>query len=865
MARRGQRPRGPSRPKGLIGALSQSHLLLALLTGSILILPWWRSAGREDADSWRIPTAYNGIVNDAVSRGWLLPGTAFESGDASNVRMDEGAPDAFKAFARISYLASDMRSLDPAIWRWRLEGGPRLEIEPRAHLIGGPFDREPIWRGDLLFANEEEVRLLDGDRTIAWLNPARPGGGSACAQLPLSASETVVPSGHDWVCVMLSLGGAEKSIAEIRRIGDRTLLRVNRTPGVIVDVGGRNVALDREYQQAWRWFEPNQSLAIRWEGGSRLLQLSQRRPPISTYRANGQRIRDASLESFARPVESAMGDSDVPITTTLLSTVHAVAQAELSAVARPLRFPGGSFRGAAVLLDGVTGEIVALPTFPAVPDDLYPTQVNSPNYRRMLQHNGNFVRMLIGSAAKPPFAFAILNQMPALSRLEILPSATFRTLLGVDLGTEVEDRTGVARFDFRSFLSRSSNKYAASLMLFGLSDPDAVSPFRCATSIGEPFWIGDVERRCIPPRRFLRLMSSGARPRYSLGAAPSWGLYLDMLFCVAHQDRVSSEADPRICPRNHNGIPPIWRNPIAGQGLFQRPFFLAPVTPEPDAFGFNIVDDVHADYLMTILGGNRGRWTTISLAQTYARMLTGRAVTARLIPVRSREEFPLLRGPNIALARRAVLDGLGAVVTEGTGRNIDRDAFAASPAPGEYFRVFAKTGTPAVQRNTIERARLQSFAEAGCGLRLVTRTARQGGPVRRSVVVGREIGSPVAAIRAAAGPCGQFGAYAGSLASEIAALNRNGEALAQIVAAQDGAITRVPARAVEGAGHVVVLMIARYARGVEEPCSVRVVAANLQARVPESRTPAITYVNNLLGNPSVRRWMEGQRCQRAHT
>jgi hypothetical protein len=235
-------------------------------------------------------------------------------------------------------------------------------------------------------------------------------------------------------------------------------------------------------------------------------------------------------------------------------------------------------------------------------------------------------------------------------------------------------------------------------------------------------------------------------------------------------------------------------------------------------------------------------------------MLTGRAVTARLLAAGDGENVPPLpAGPNLRFARQAVLQGLSDVVNEGTGRAIARAAFARPVRNGDMFRLYAKTGTPAVERNAIERARLQDFADAGCGLRLTTSAGR------RSLGVGRNAGDPAASIRAATGGCRRFASSARALANEIALLNRSRD-LNSIRSGPGGAVVQIPPRRSEGEGHILVLMVERYRPDTRQTCAVRVVAVNLQARVAQDKTPGIDYVNSLFRNPSTLQWLQGQPC-----
>jgi hypothetical protein len=148
--------------------------LLGLLAAAILLLPLLRApieqGGADDG--------YVSIVGAAIQRNWLFPVT--DAPDEADVdgRVERARnpqiPAAFDAFIRASFLAEDMTTLDPAIWRY---DGRQLGIDPRAHLISSAFEGASGWRGSLLFAGGQvEQQILDerGEQ-VAALVPGRPG------------------------------------------------------------------------------------------------------------------------------------------------------------------------------------------------------------------------------------------------------------------------------------------------------------------------------------------------------------------------------------------------------------------------------------------------------------------------------------------------------------------------------------------------------------------------------------------------------------------------------------------------------------------------------------------------------------------
>lgn len=852
-------------------------LLLGALALFVLVGPAIRGlAAAPDDDE----DGYVSLVAAAIERGWLYPLPGNGDGGDVDGRVErargDAIPAAFDTFINASFLREDMATLDPSIWRY---DGNRLTIDPRAHLIGGAYEGTTGWRGSILFADRQvQQQLLDERGTpAAWLvASARPGAVVRRKTVNLNGpppadAQAELATDIDFFA---SIDGAATRVASLHRIGDAALLEVlrrDRAP-YSIRIGNTDAAPPGQFQHGWRLLRSGDTLSFAWAGGGRRFQFVQTEPAISRARGEVVRVRDPSLESFARPIENAVGSGNQALETSINSRIHAVAQQLLEDQSMALYGREGdsegitSFRSAAVLMDGMTGEIAALPTFPVTVEQLHPSQRGSPVHRRMLERNSNFVRMVAGSSAKAPMATAILNAYPMLGDLRVTASSPFRTLLGIDLGVPVPDHGGGV-FDFRHFLSMSSNKYAAMLMLLALSDAQSIANNQCDGPSNETWWLGESARNCRPRSRFMEGATQGTNGmravRAGQPAGQGWAGQLYNLFCISPNgpDEQPSIPAPGCLPDTPNRRA-IWRG-----GLFERPRLLAAVSPDREGFGLNVVDSLYEDYVMTILGGNRGRWTTIGLAQAYARILTGHGVTARLTPqdTDSGEEQPQqVAIPLVAAVQSRVLDGLKAVVSEGTAASLRNAGFPASVG-GDELRLFAKTGTPNVAfLGDDERQMLQDFAGAGCGLRLVLRP-RPNAPPRPALVVGVGDGQPVAQAIAGNAVCrNRFSASARRLTELIQGLNRNPQAMAAVRADTNGRVTEIPSQVQlsEGTGHLLVLMVGRYRLGApdNQPCSLRVVAINFQARRAENRLPAIGYAVSLLRNDLVRGWFLGAPC-----
>ena len=878
MARRQRRQRGPRVPgawRQRLTGLPLPAILLGALALAIILLPALRPGGAGDDGR---TDGYAGIVAGAIDRAWLyaVPDAQDESGDV-NGRVERArsgdVPAEFDRFINASFLRDDMNTLDPSIWRF---DGTRLQIDPRAHLISGAYQGSSGWRGSILYADRQSLQQLLDERgaPAAWLTtPVRPGTPAATRTVNLLNPAAGQEQGGsvNQITFIAASDGPPVAVATLRRVGDHALLRVPRRDrsNVSVSVGANEAAPGGEFQVGWRVLQSGETLTFSWPGGTRRYQFVQSEPAISRARGDAVRIRAADLANFARAVEAAAGGGAQSLQTSIDSRLQSASQGMLVGASSALYGSEGitSFRSAAVLMDGLSGEVAAIPSFPSLPEHLHPSQRGSAAHRRMLERNSNFVRLVAGSAAKPPMALAILNSFPQLGQLRIGASNPFRTLVGIDLGTPVPDQAG-GEWDFRTFLARSSNKYAATLMLLGLSDAQSIAGGACDGPSNETFFIGAAARNCRPPMAFMegaQMGPAGMRPlRAGRPAGQGWSNNLYSLFCVSPNAPEDRPAVPDLgCITDDPSRRAIWRG-----GAFQRPRLLAAVSPDREGFGLNVVDDLYQDYVMTILGGNRGRWTTISLAQSFARILTGRAITARLTPAGlvPNEEAPQdVRLRVNAGAQAQVVGGLRAVVAEGTARALNGAGFPATAGTDE-FRLFAKTGTPNVAfLGEDARQLLQNFASAACGLRLVSRAARPGAQPRAELAVGDNPALPVAqAIRSREDCQSRFGASATRLTELIRTLNQSPSALAQVRADASGRVIEIPPQVVlgEGTGHVLVLMVGRYRQGAPDtqPCSLRVAAINFQARTTQNRTPAVGYALGLLRNETSRNWFMGAPC-----
>jgi hypothetical protein len=282
------------------------------------------------------------------------------------------------------------------------------------------------------------------------------------------------------------------------------------------------------------------------------------------------------------------------------------------------------------------------------------------------------------------------------------------------------------------------------------------------------------------------------------------------------------------------------------------------VSPELESFGLSDVRNLGQDYVMTILGGNRSRWTTVKVAEAFSRMVTRRRVTARLAA-----PPPPLKANDPSGARfiadaawEPVMDGLEAAAASGTAHELS--AAAPRPPAGE-IRVFAKTGTPSLERyygRTPANRGLQAYAVARCGLafedgrKLFLPWAPQAQTTR---ALATALG------RAPSGCAGDARARE-AIAGELVWLNRR-PLVREDLAFSGTTVVGVPEHLSmrPGMGHVIALVVGVYADAEaphDRPRRALTVVVNIQGRSDSNRRPALQAAVAVLRDPLVRAWLQ---------
>lgn len=590
----------------------------------------------------------------------------------------------FAAYRRSSFLRDDMRIDSSLIWRQ--EDGRLTGLAPGAHVIVDATRSFAAWQGAVDFATPyRSVMLVDVAKREILLrfDPRAP---SSTIINPADRSITTTGGVVASAVVLKTGGGRCAGNVRLSLLADKVLLTLLPTarnsdcPQVFID---STPLFSEEYGNGgfdFRLLEPGQLLTL---GGKQpvVMQVVESIGALSALDDRKRRY-EPTLAQIGGAIAIAEPTQE-NLLTSIRPELHFAAQAQLEGLAvRELAGERSSFRAGAILIDALSGEIAAMPSFPLRETHLVSADRMRSTRLEWLSQNQNLVPLPAGSTAKVPLATAIADAYPDLLTLRTpaqMPG--FSSVLGDRLlagGDTLEDNVGGAAIDFETFIAKSSNYYAVLLMrLAAGEDPMAQ------------------DGNTIPPGQ--RYSIGGRQPRNAPKLPPvggSWGYrWADELWriaCVpAYTKGPGSSAgwwqiDPQGCPRYYIDTDKV-ANPVRlGAIAHNTPRLEFDRVEQPDAY---------RDYYMSILGQNRGSWTNAALIQAYARIVTNRRVALRFDRKSSRDDdFASLDLDEQVWS--TVMAGLRGAAETGTARRLEEEL-------GERFggvSVYAKTGTPTLDR-----------------------------------------------------------------------------------------------------------------------------------------------------------------------
>jgi hypothetical protein len=363
--------------------------------------------------------------------------------------------------------------------------------------------------------------------------------------------------------------------------------------------------------------------------------------------------------------------------------------------------------GSIAMLDTMTGEILGVAGWPENPA---PVQISNSEYATARKQEEFLKREVVGSVAKIPFSMAVLADQPALRLLKIATydeGSTFH-ILGQNFSAELSDHSsrGCKQWiDLHCFVAKSLNRYAATLLALGaVSNPADIYHDSSSVPLGaDSYSIGD-SSVYMQPKSFVFANRAVARSAQDVTKL-AWAAKMREMFDIETRTFTVGASD------EHRQHLYMWRyalrdssDPRASDLLWA----FAEVSPEKEHLDLNVARDFRQDYLPIILGQGESTWSTVKIAETFARVVTNRRVQASFVQIPKdpayRQMPPLQESPNpdFEAARNDLLAGMRDVVKAeyGTAKKWFPSVLSClrreAERKGLTVEVYAKTGTPRV-------------------------------------------------------------------------------------------------------------------------------------------------------------------------
>lgn len=616
-------------------------------------------------------------------------------------------------YAAQSHLLQDIRRNDARLWR--IENGIVTGIQA-GHSTPPPFPRPTgDWRGTLRYreavaSTTHRTIELDGGpgAPLLILTPdAGPTGTGDPDVTTLSPSDRLAGRPLEAAGFDIECEGPGGGAVSIRRIGEEVAVRTPAGSACVVDIGPTRLDAG---QPGFEILARGERLTIHGDRGGGLTFQRRFLTPdfgrLSAPGAGGARYRAGELASWSAAFERDLGralagDSLPPgdIETTLDRELQLGAQAILDD-----HFSGledSSSIGAITIMDALTGEVLAMASTPrpgAGPDETFLDLDDS--LEGVRRRNQNLARLPVGSAVKPLMAAAILQRQPELLTLQIRGQESASDLLGYPFQRPLSNHPAPAWVDFDAFIQGSDNLYAAALTLLGSAD---VNGQQCRLDPEQGYRMGLAgeagadQIRTTRPKSVFETADANGRCRPALlehDRQLRWADTLEDLFDI-ESGFGQAETACGASPDDRIRASP-WASLLNRYNRVDLCGFRES-TPEIETLGLAGRLDFRTGAIPIILGNGDGRWSTIGLAQAYARLVTGERVTATFMPNAATQATPLGLDPDVRLALTHALT----LVPRGTAANTGLpgalgEAEALLQARGLVLGAFAKTGTPII-------------------------------------------------------------------------------------------------------------------------------------------------------------------------
>jgi hypothetical protein len=621
-----------------------------------------------------------------------------------------------------SYLKGDVQRFNDGSPEGRLlfdlQHDQLAHVNPAAHLFRPSLGSHGRWLGKLLYA--------DGGRGMS-LTLASLDEGATIGVDPLAHPFVQEPqSRHGYVSLFGRTpapmrGGSiihfttadHHEIAHVWAMGDGALLRlVSPEPESHVEIridgralhgtGGEVYALGRDSVLLFENHRAQARSGRRRERRSSAWIVRDEVAPDVAYDGRNGLWQRTPYDPLLPRVQSLLAevaasgprDVDADVRLTLSRSAEEEAGGILEAALARNGGPPSSAPAAITLMDGLSGNLLALPSWPEGPA----TQAAAAQLS-VAEENQNFTRHSIGSVAKVLFAPAVLDTHPDLLRLA-LPAwgegKDFNTVLGLPLNRDVQDDALARNYlDFTAAVALSSNRYAVTLLTLGSDDPRMTAQgSQEIPDVADRYYL---DGRLVDHRPAGLIFNPGTPDSLSV-LGLTWVERMRHLLDV----NVATAAD-RVSRQY------IWDGlPAQLQPRLRQRRMLDSISPEYENLRMEAIrnrrEDFGSKFASLTLGAGESRWTNVALAEAVATLIENRPVRAQLVVpadgVVDSEgsgtpsyDFRRLGQP----AHQALGDAMAAVAHFGTAAVLDSmraELARAACTRHEAFALFAKTGTP---------------------------------------------------------------------------------------------------------------------------------------------------------------------------
>ncbi len=493
-------------------------IAVALLFAALLA---WRSALGSQVDplTYYAPDRFVEKADDFIARGYL-EADCRDGHPELVVKLDQ-ASSAEREWYEESYLKGDVERFneDPAGfgWAFAIDGDCRLRgVHPAVHTIELPFHQRLLWLGDILYRGRgADSTLRSALRTLSLGRPEDPP-----VESKTQVGQNRVPSLGSTSLHFYFPGGKGQPAGRLLHLGDEVVLqnqvRVGRPESTHL-LGHR--------LQVGRWARLESGDWLTFESGDRFTRSSEtfvflggesKRIASTVQRQNDRydrRTVDDGLGQIPDPdrsraypyltqvaktldrlialapeeeAEELAGRFDLQLTIDrelqLTTTRLLRDQAEKLRRSRNLDLP---FSAAITVMDGLTGDLLALATYPS-DRDLRDIDLGPRARRRALQ-NQNFILHPIGSAVKPYLFAAAAQAHPELLNFQVAGHAPTRYHpdifhCRIPLGYQLLEGHWQEWIDFPTALEMSCNRYTVEIMTLALAAQQAREGGREASS-----------------------------------------------------------------------------------------------------------------------------------------------------------------------------------------------------------------------------------------------------------------------------------------------------------------------------------------------------------------------------------------------